>query len=205
MSPSTRTWIGQVTTGHGFMVLMPTLLALVSGTITMDAALPLLAGSIIGLLWPENVRLKQAAQTVTTDLESAVRLYRGSADTATPNTPTPPDPRPGAAALLVLTALSLTLAACAGQTEAQKAATVQAVASGLQCIANTTNKVVGVGADQAPNAVKTTDAIAAVSTELANDPSCGTAIMNATKAVPVTPAPHSAEPAVTPSVAPTAP
>ena len=69
MNPNTKTWIGQVTTGHGFMVLAPTVLAMLSGTMTWNVAFPLLTAAIIGLVWPENTGLKDAAQTVAADLE----------------------------------------------------------------------------------------------------------------------------------------
>jgi hypothetical protein len=77
---SIATWAGQVTTGHGAMVLVGTLLACLHGDMTWAAATPLLAGSVVGLLWPENTTLAAAAQKwgadaqpLATDVETELR------------------------------------------------------------------------------------------------------------------------------------
>lgn len=62
-----RSWLGQVTTGHGAMVLAPTLLAVAGGQMTWQQATPLLAVGAVGLLWPENVAAQTAAKDVATD------------------------------------------------------------------------------------------------------------------------------------------
>jgi hypothetical protein len=73
---SLSTWIGEVTTGHGAMILGPTLLAAASGTMSWSTAVPFLAAGITGLLWPENTALKGAVQTTATDVEAVVAAYR---------------------------------------------------------------------------------------------------------------------------------
>lgn len=76
------TWAGQVTTGHGAMTLVGTLLACLSGQMTWAAATPLLAVAVVGLLWPENAQAAGVVQKVATDaqplaadVEAAVRSY----------------------------------------------------------------------------------------------------------------------------------
>jgi hypothetical protein len=84
------TWIGQVTTAHGAMILGPTLLAIASGSMTWPTALPLLVAGVIGLLWPENIGLKTAAQNAATDLETLIAAYRtGLTQGAAAATPAP--------------------------------------------------------------------------------------------------------------------
>lgn len=63
-----KTWLGQVTTGHGFMILGPTLLAVLSGTMTWQTAVPLLVAGAVGLLWPENTKLSATVQTIAADV-----------------------------------------------------------------------------------------------------------------------------------------
>jgi len=96
--PNFRTWFGQVTTGHGAMILAPTLLAVMSGSMIWQTALPLLVAGTVGLAWPENAALKDAAQALTAD---ATRVYGASM-------------KPGPAAGFVLAvALAGILGACA--------------------------------------------------------------------------------------------
>lgn len=73
-------WAGQVTTGHGAMVLVGTLLACLHGDMTWAAGAPLLAAGFIGVIWPENTglaaqagKIATDAQPLLTDLEPAVR------------------------------------------------------------------------------------------------------------------------------------
>jgi hypothetical protein len=73
---SLSTWIGEVTTGHGAMIVGPTLLAAASGSMSWSAAVPLLAAGVIGLAWPENTALKSAVQTTATDVEALIAAYR---------------------------------------------------------------------------------------------------------------------------------
>ena len=74
MNKSLKSWLGQVTTGHGFMILGSTVLAVASGTMTMSAAAPLLAAGVVGLVWPENTELQTAVQSAVKD---TVTAYRG--------------------------------------------------------------------------------------------------------------------------------
>src|SRR6266481_7670473 len=51
------TWkisLGQVTTAHGVMVLTPTLISLLDGSIGWQTAVPLIIAALIGILWPES-------------------------------------------------------------------------------------------------------------------------------------------------------
>jgi hypothetical protein len=75
MINSLKSWLGQVTTGHGFMILAGTLLSVMSGAITWAGAAPLLAAGVVGLVWPENSGLQTAAQTTATDIAGLVNAY----------------------------------------------------------------------------------------------------------------------------------
>lgn len=61
-------WFGQVTTGHGMMVLAPTLLMALTGQMSWPSAIPLLFAGAIGLVWPENKPLQADAQAFATDV-----------------------------------------------------------------------------------------------------------------------------------------
>jgi hypothetical protein len=76
-----KTWLGEVTTGHGVMIISGTLLSVLSGGMTWAGAAPLLVAGLIGLVWPENTALQTAGQAVATDVEGAVTAYnnRGTA------------------------------------------------------------------------------------------------------------------------------
>ena len=151
MNFSFSDWLGEVTTGHGAMIIGPTLLAVSSGTMDWPTAMPFLAAGVVGLLWPENTALKTAAQTAATDVEALITAYRtglshGAAGDA-PDRPRPravPQPHGGAAvpALAMLVAAGLALTACANQTPAQQAATETTIAPGLLCLADASGKVV---------------------------------------------------------------
>ena len=75
MGSSFKAWLGQVTTGHGFMILTPTLLAALSGQLPWSAAAPLLMAGAIGLAWPENTALQAAGQSLASDVASLVNAY----------------------------------------------------------------------------------------------------------------------------------
>lgn len=62
-----QSWLGQVTTGLGATVLLPTVLAVLSHQMTWETATPLIVGSVVGLLWPENTGAKSAATQLATD------------------------------------------------------------------------------------------------------------------------------------------
>lgn len=175
MNTNTKTWIGQVTTGHGFMVLAPTLLAVLSGTMSWTVAFPLLVAGIVGLAWPEKTALKDTAQTVAADLETAYAQYRTTVVTAAANAPMPPDPRHTATGIAVLGAIGLSLTACAGQTPAQQAAELKAI----ECFASTAAKVAAGIADPVAGAIEVANAAAAIGTALSTDPACQVAAVPA--------------------------
>ena len=87
MNNSLKSWFGQVTTGHGFMILAPTVLSVMSGTMNWTAAAPLLVAGALGLAWPENTALQAAGQTVASALADAVTAFvnrPGSVPTSKP-------------------------------------------------------------------------------------------------------------------------
>jgi hypothetical protein len=73
-----KTWAGEVTTGHGVMVLSGTLLGIISGQIPWSGAAPLVTAGVIGLIWPENAALQAAGQTVATDAAGLVTAYNNA-------------------------------------------------------------------------------------------------------------------------------
>ena len=195
MTFNSTTWIGQVTTGHGAMILGPTLLAVASGTMTWQAAVPLVVAGAVGLLWPENTSLKTSAQTVATDVTALIAAYRSGLDhaaaSAAPITAEPPAPsvtqsRTGAAvtALALSVAAGLSLAACANQTPAQQAAGEKAIASGLLCLADASGKVVGTATTSDPASVKAANAAVAAGGVLTTDAACQDAIASGAAAAP---------------------
>jgi len=186
-------WIGQVTTGHGAMILGPTLLAVASGTIDWRTAIPFLAAGVIGLLWPENTPMQGAARTVASDVEALITAYRtglshGASDAA-PATPTPaatPAVHAGTAipALAMLAATGLALTACANQTPAQQAQANQTIASGLLCLADASGKVIATATTSDANAVKALNAAVGAGDVLLTDAACQSALAGAAAAVP---------------------
>lgn len=84
MNKSLKSWIGQVTTGHGVMVLVPTVLAALTGTMGWNIALPLLAAGVVGLAWPENMAMQASARTVAEDVGRLMAAYRGVSGTKGP-------------------------------------------------------------------------------------------------------------------------
>jgi hypothetical protein len=75
VSNSLTTWLGEVTTGHGVMIIGGTLLSVLTGAVSWAGAAPLLAAGFVGLIWPENTALQTAAQQVATDAEGAMTAY----------------------------------------------------------------------------------------------------------------------------------
>jgi hypothetical protein len=186
-------WIGQVTTGHGAMILGPTLLAAASGTIDWQTAVPFLAAGVIGLLWPENAPAQGAARTVAADVEALITAYRtgishGATDTAAAKAAHAMDPagHAGAAvsALAMLAATGLALTACANPTPAQQAVTSQTVAAGLLCLADASGKVVATATTSDPKAVKAMNAAVAAGNVLLTDAACQNALAASAAAVP---------------------
>lgn len=193
MNFSFSDWLGEVTTGHGAMILGPTLLAASSGTMDWPTAVPFLAAGVIGLFWPENTALKAAAQTAATDVEAVIAAYRtglshgatGGAVNAA-QTPAMPEPHGGAAApvLALLLAAGLALTACANQTPAQQAATETTVASGLLCLADASGKVIATASTGDSNAVKGVNSAIAAGSVLLTDSACQTAFASGAAAIP---------------------
>jgi hypothetical protein len=81
---SLTAWFGQVTTGHGFMIIGGTLLSVLSGATSWAVAAPLLVAGVIGLIWPENTALRTAAQATVADVEAMLAAYRDAAATPPP-------------------------------------------------------------------------------------------------------------------------
>lgn len=119
-------WAGQVTTGHGAMVLVGTLLACLHGDMTWAAGSPLLAAGFIGVIWPENTglaaqasKIASDAQPLLTDLEPMVRralvnFFTSRPPSAAPGAPPAPSSAAGSLSLrgaLLVCAVAL-LAAC---------------------------------------------------------------------------------------------
>lgn len=188
-------WIGEVTTGHGAMILGPTVLAVSSGTMTWPTAVPFLAAGVIGLLWPENTALKGAAQTAATNVEALITAYRtglshGAASTApdVTNSASVPQSHGGAAvsALAMLVATGMVLTACANQTPAQQAATETTIASGLLCLGDASGKVVATASTNNSNAMKGVNSAIAAGGVLLTDSACQTAFASGAAAMPVT-------------------
>jgi len=194
---SFSTWISEVTTGHGAMILGPTLLAVSSGTMSWPTAVPFLAAGVIGLLWPENTALKSAVQSTATDIETLIAAYRtGLSHGASGDSPdadadadaSVSQAHTGAAvsALAMLVATGLALTACAKQTPAQQVATEKTIASGLLCLADTSGKVVATVTTSDSNSLKAANAATAAGNVLLTDTACQTALASGAALVPVT-------------------
>ncbi len=82
MLNSLKAWFGEVTTGHGVMLLAGTILSVLAGGMTWAGAAPLLAAGAIGLIWPENTALQTAGQVVATDVVGAVTAYNSKSATS---------------------------------------------------------------------------------------------------------------------------
>jgi hypothetical protein len=177
-----QSWITQVTTGHGFMILVPTLVAAISGTLPWSSAVPLLTAALVGLIWPENPSAKQTAQSAAIDIEALIAACRPSptkTTTAPPTTgsvPNVPARNTTAALIGALLLGTMSLAACTNQTAAQQAAGLQAVASGLVCVADAAGKVTATASTSDPNSVKAVNAAVAAGGTLITDIACQTAI-----------------------------
>jgi len=191
-----NTWVGQVTTAHGVMILGPTLLAVGSGTMTWQVAAPLLVAGTVGLLWPENAPLKTSAQSVVTDVTALIAAYRSGLDhRAATNVsvsvnelePSATQTRTAAAAagLALSVAAALTLTACANQTPTQQAAAEHAIASGMVCVADASGKVIATATTSDPNSVKALNAAVATGSALTTDAACQSAIVNGVAALPL--------------------
>ncbi|HVC63584.1 MAG TPA: hypothetical protein VND19_24860 [Acetobacteraceae bacterium] len=193
MNFSLGTWIGEVTTGHGAMILGPTLLAASSGTMSWPTAVPLLAAGVIGLLWPENTALERAAMTTAIDIEALIVAYRtglshGAVGDAPDAIAAPPVSQPhggaAASALAMLVAAGLTLTACANPTPAQQAAAETTIASGLLCLADASGRIVATASTNDPNSLKAVNAAIAAGNVLLTDAACQIAFARGAVAMP---------------------
>jgi hypothetical protein len=177
MNINLKHWIGQVTTGHGFMILAPTLMALASGTMNWETAVPLLLAGVVGLLWPENAPLKAAVQAAATDLETIVEAYGGAAVTAPVDPRRPPGPL--VAGLTVLAATAIALTACGNMTPEERAADVREATAGIVCATDTGVAVLPSAVTDDPDAVKAANAAAAANHSMAADAACQAALQGA--------------------------
>lgn len=193
-----NTWIGQVTTGHGAMILGPTLFAAATGSMSWQTAAPFVAAGVIGLLWPENVPAQNAARTVADDVEALIAAYRTGLDhagtdadaaTAPAASSTAPHAISALPALAMMTAAGFALNACANQTSTQVAATQTAVASGLLCLADASGKVVSTATTSDSNALKAINAAIAAGDVLLTDAACQSAFTSGAAALPGAAAP----------------
>ncbi len=102
MNKLPRDWMGEITTGHGAMILVPTLLAVASEAMTWETAAPLLVAGVIGLIWPERrpgapaIGQEPPQQAAAPDklsqppgVETVVAAYRLGIDHATSHAPAP--------------------------------------------------------------------------------------------------------------------
>jgi len=112
-----RNWVHQVTTGQGAMILGPSLLALLSGTMSWDVALPLIVAGLLGLIWPESAR-GELGKIATAEVDAVIAAYKaglahtgsdGSATAATVAVPSGMGRMLGCAALA---ATGLSLSGC---------------------------------------------------------------------------------------------
>ena len=71
-----KSWFGQVTTGHGFMILVPTVLAILNGSLTWQQGVPMLLAGLVGLIWPENAALSADARQLAQDSIAAWETRR---------------------------------------------------------------------------------------------------------------------------------
>ncbi len=168
MNPFPSPWLSQVTTGHGCMVIVSTMVAFLSGTISWPAAVPLLVAGIVGLLWPENKNLQRAALTAATDFETTMAACQGPARAGT----MPPAPGPGPAGLASLAFAGLALVACATQTAAEQSADLRMIESGIVCLADGSAKVAAVAIGTAADPLKAVQAAEALGGELVTNPAC---------------------------------
>jgi hypothetical protein len=202
-----KAWLRQVTTGHGFMMLAGAGVALLAGTISWQAALPVMIAGLVGLIWPEDAALQTGARQAATDIIAAVESGQPSGVGAGSSGTTAATARAlGIAfALTALAGLSL-LAACSAPDAVDATACVAQAAPGVVADA------------QAPGVSDGQKAVNAGLT-VAASPACQKAaadgVVDASKAIggtgagapgaaPATAAPSTSPPAA-PAVVPAAP
>lgn len=96
-----KAWANQFSTIIGALVATPTFAALLMHQMTWEQAAPLLIGSAVGLLYPENKTAATSAQTTVTDAEVLIpqllTAYRtGLTHGVAAVTPVAPAPLPAA-------------------------------------------------------------------------------------------------------------
>jgi hypothetical protein len=80
-------WLRQTTTGAGFSALIGTVVAMASGQLAWQAALPLIVGGVLAIAWPEKPGLRADAETV---VDNALKVYAdATANSATSGTTAP--------------------------------------------------------------------------------------------------------------------
>ncbi|MGE0224207.1 MAG: hypothetical protein AB7F35_07340 [Acetobacteraceae bacterium] len=126
-------WMKQVTTGHGAMIIGPTLVAVASGTMPWDVAVPLLLAGLVGLLWPEGSRALWSASAEPLGVEAIISAYRLGMEHAAASAPPPKPARPTlvppASAICLLAAAGLSLAACVHPVEPVRIVDVNTMAT----------------------------------------------------------------------------
>ncbi len=158
-----RDWMGEITTGHGAMILVPTLLALASEAMTWETAAPLLAAGVIGLIWPERrpgappFGQEPPQQTVAPDklrqppgVETVVAAYRLGIDHATSHNPAPVPPKPALIPPLVgpfavLVAAGFLVSACVQPAKLLRQVDVNTMASASPPRASDIGPLAGLG------------------------------------------------------------
>jgi hypothetical protein len=201
-------WIGQTTTGHGVMIVVPTLLAVASGSISLGAAVPLLLAGVIGLLWPENAAAQSTGKAVAMDVEALIAAYRkglhqaGTLPEPTGSAPTAPVRGALAAGLASLAISAAAIGGCTSETPAQQQADLATVASDLICVADTTGTIVAAVSAKDKTAVGTAAGIVAAGGTIVSDAACQTAITSGAVALDSATAPATAPAAAPVTAAP---
>jgi hypothetical protein len=182
-----QAWVGQITTGQGVMILAPTVMAVMSGSMTWETALPLLVAGVTGLIWPESTTASVASQAAAKDIQALIVAYRTGLDHAGSEPVAPasvvPAHGPTVAGMAALAIGAAALAGCANQTPAQTQASMAAVASGLVCVADTSGKVVAITSTTDPTSVKALNAAIAAGGALTTDATCQAAAISGAAAL----------------------
>lgn len=89
-----KTWGGQVTTGVGALVGTPAVIGLLTHQLTPEQAIPLIIGSIVGLIWPENKALASSATATATDMETMLPMLLTAYGTGLKHASSIPAPAP---------------------------------------------------------------------------------------------------------------
>ena len=71
---SIKNWLGSSTTILGSSGALTILSSALSGQLTWSAAIPLLAGAVAAIIWPQNTALSNQVSTLATDTEKAIPM-----------------------------------------------------------------------------------------------------------------------------------